>query len=264
MKHDFNFHSHTYLCGHAGGNPIEYVKEAIKHNFSKLGISEHAPMPNLPNNNSRLKDSDYKTYLDLLNTAKIYANNNNLIFYKGLEIEYFKDINLYTKYLDDLDYLILGQHYILKNNKLKSTYALDSLEDIIIYRDTIMEAIKTGYFNLICHPDLCFYNILEPTSEMFESLRPLVKLAKELDIPLEVNANGFRRNKYENHPIIKYPRLEFFKIVKEENAKVIISSDAHSVSDLNDWAITKAYEFANELNLNIVTSLKFNYYENDR
>ena len=31
-----------------------------------------------------------------------------------------------------------------------------------------------------------------PTDEMYEALRPVVKLAKELDIPLEVNANGFK------------------------------------------------------------------------
>ena len=42
FKHDFNFHSHTYLCGHAGGIPSDYVNEAIKNNFSVLGISEHA------------------------------------------------------------------------------------------------------------------------------------------------------------------------------------------------------------------------------
>lgn len=262
-KHNFNYHSHTYLCGHATGTPTDYVLEAIKHNFRALGISEHAPMANLPNNNSRLKQEDYQIYLELLNDAKKTANINNIKFYKGLEIEYFNDHSIYENFLNDLDYLILGQHYIMKNNKLKSTFTLNSLEDIIIYRNTVMEGLKTGYFNMLCHPDLCFYNIEQPTKEMYEALRPLVVLAKELNIPLELNANGFRRKLEHNHKVLRYPREEFFKIVKQENANVIVSSDAHEVKTLNDWAITSAYEFANNLNLNIVTSLTMNYYNNE-
>ena len=57
-----NFHSHTFLCGHAGGAPIDYVIEAIKHNYTHLGISEHAPMPNLRSTNSRLELKNYDLY----------------------------------------------------------------------------------------------------------------------------------------------------------------------------------------------------------
>ncbi len=262
-KHDFNYHSHTYLCGHADGVPVDYVKEAIKHNYNVLGISEHAPMPMLVNNNSRLKEEDYEVYIKYLDEAKDLAIKNNITFYKGLEIEYFKGLYLYDKYLKDMDYLILGQHYIVKDNKYRSTYHLDSLEDVIIYRDTLMEALKTRYFNLLCHPDLCFFNIKNPTDEMYEALRPVVKLAKELDIPLEVNANGFRRAKHEQGSldlnIIRYPRYKFFKIVKEENAKVIVSSDAHSKDALDDWAIEMSYQFIKDLGLDFVTRLKMNY-----
>lgn len=264
FKHDFNYHSHTYLCGHAGGTPVEYVLEAIKHNYKRIGISEHAPMSNLPNNNSRLYLEDYPKYIELLNEGKALANKNNIDFYKGLEIEYFNDVNVYETYLGDMDYLILGQHYINVESGLQSTFGLSTLDEIIIYRDTIMEAIKTGYFNLVAHPDLCFFNIEDPTKEMYEALRPLVKLAKELDIPLELNANGIRRAKTEGNGELKYPRSEFFKIVSEENAKVIISSDAHSTDALHDWAIDETYAFAKDLNLNLINELKMNYFKGNK
>ena len=122
-----------------------------------------------------------------------------------------------------MDYLILGQHYIiLEDGSYLSTYKLETLEHILIYRDTLLEGLKSGYFNLLCHPDLCFYNIKNPTKEMLEALRPVIKLAKKLDIPLEVNANGLRKAlkygpfKLENAP---YPRSVFFKMVKEEDAE---------------------------------------------
>src|SRR5690554_7066699 len=79
-------------------------------------------------------------------------------------------------------------------------------------RDTVMKALKSGYFNMLCHPDLCYFNIDNPTDEMYEALRPVIKLAKELDIPLELNANGIRRavleGKVTEFSNIKYPRSE--------------------------------------------------------
>lgn len=258
-NHKSNYHSHTFLCGHAGGSPIDYVKVAIEKNYLELGISEHAVMPMLPNNNSRLKEEDYLKYFELLNEAKELADKHNLKFYKGFEIEYFDNVDLYDKYLKDLDYLILGQHYIIKNNELKSTFALDSFEDVIIYRDTLLKAIKTDYFKMLCHIDLCFFNIKNPTNEMYEALRPVIKLAKEKDLVLELNANGIRRSKYEDdntdYANFKYPKVEVFKIISEEGAKVLVSSDAHSIDALDDWAIEEAYRFAEKLNLNLVYKL---------
>lgn len=260
FRHDFDFHSHTYLCGHAGGIPTDYIKEAIKHNFTVLGISEHAPMPMLPNNNSRLKAEDYPKYLKLMHEGDLFAKQHQIKLYKGLEIEYVGTSDVYSTYLNDLDYLILGQHYIYLEGQLKSTFGLSTLEDIIIYKDTLIEAMKTGYFNLVAHPDLCFFNIENPTNQMYEVLRPVIKLAKQLDIPLELNANGFRRQFYENTSYIKYPRTQFFQMVAEENAKVIISSDAHSPELLNDRFIKVAYEFANNLKLNLISTLDMSYY----
>lgn len=256
-----NYHSHIYLCGHAGGTPIEYLEEAIKKGYRAYGISDHAPMPNL-DKSSRMAMSDYTLYLKLMDEAREFANKNNIIFYQGLEIEYFNNMDyIYKKYLKDLNYLILGQHYIeLKDGSLKSTYALSSIDDLLIYRDTLIKALKTGYFNLLCHPDLCFYNIKNPTKEIYETLRPVVKLAKDLDIPIELNANGIRRSKYEENNLdynnFRYPRIDFFKIVQEEGAKVIITSDCHSVKDMDDWATDEAIVYAKKLNLNLINDLK--------
>lgn len=258
-KQNFNYHGHTYLCGHAVGTSIDLVKEGIKHNFVELGITEHAPMPNLKNKKSRLEFDDYPVYLKDLEEAKKLAESHNIKFYKGFEIEYFKELDLYTKYLNDVDYLILGQHFIVRDNKNKSTFKLDSIEDIKIYSETVIEALETGYFSMLCHLDLCFFNIKEPTKEMYELLRPVVKKAVELDIPIEFNANGIRRAFLEDNVTdykgFKYPRYELFKIVKEENGKVIISSDCHNPKYLNDFAVEKANELAIEWGLNLINKL---------
>ena len=84
-----NYHSHTYLCRHAGGKAIDYIKEALKLGFKKYGISEHAPMPNLEALGSvRLLDSEYNKYLHDLEEAINYGKDKIKI-YKELEVEYF-------------------------------------------------------------------------------------------------------------------------------------------------------------------------------
>lgn len=265
IKHKKSFHSHTYLCRHAEGIPLDYLKEAFKQGYQALGISEHAPMPYLKSANSvRMDMSEFPLYLSLLEEGESFAKKHNIAFYKGLEIEYFPEVDIYESYLRDLDYLILGQHYIIENNKFKSTFRLERYEQVELYRNLVMDALKTGYFNMLCHPEICFNNILNPSKEMYELLRPVIKLAKELNIPIELNANGIRKAFTEYNSLderyYRYPRIEFLKMVKEEGAPVIIGSDTHKVNYLHDWAVEKAYQIAHHLELNIVYDLKMNYY----
>lgn len=268
IKHDYNYHGHTYLCGHAGGTPMEYVKEAIKLKYNILGISEHAPMPFLGGTTSRLNEYDYDLYFELMKEAKEYGLKHNLKVITGFETEYFEKEDLagrYKRYLNDVEYLILGQHYIYRDNELKSTYGLEDLTDVQIYAQTVITALETGYYSVLAHPELCFFNIENPTKEMYETLRPVIQTAKRLNIPLELNANGIRRSIWEdkNHDPLKfkYPRIPFLKMVKEENAKVLIGSDCHSVDALYDYAIEDSYKLINEIGLEYVTEIKTNYYK---
>ncbi len=41
----FNYHTHTYLCGHAYGEIEEYIKNAIEGGITELGFSDHMPNP---------------------------------------------------------------------------------------------------------------------------------------------------------------------------------------------------------------------------
>ena len=43
MKMKYNYHTHTWRCGHAMGTEREYVETAIREGFQELGFSDHAP-----------------------------------------------------------------------------------------------------------------------------------------------------------------------------------------------------------------------------
>ncbi|HQL41609.1 MAG TPA: PHP domain-containing protein, partial [Candidatus Omnitrophota bacterium] len=44
MEPIVDYHMHTFLCGHAIGEPQEYVEQALALGLQEIGFSDHAPL----------------------------------------------------------------------------------------------------------------------------------------------------------------------------------------------------------------------------
>jgi histidinol-phosphatase (PHP family) len=248
-----------YLCRHAVGTIEDYVVQAIKYGFDEIGMSDHAPWEELALRSERMYLEEYPIYMKGLKEV-IEKYSSQIKIYKGLEIEYLngKDA-FYEKYLNELDYLTLGQHYIEMNGKLRSIYKIKTVEELTVYKDTLVKAINTGYFKFISHPDIFLFNQGELSEPILKLCEEIIIAAKEKNIPLEINANGIRKGRINvnGKTLYRYPREEFFKIVQKHNAKCIISSDAHKPELLYDEAIENAIKFSKRLRLRVVEELSF-------
>ncbi|MBU1144709.1 MAG: PHP domain-containing protein [Firmicutes bacterium] len=257
-----NYHTHMYLCRHAVGDVEDYVVEAIKLKFTSLGMSDHGPFEELKDRSVRMKPADFELYLKKCDTA-IEKYKSKIKIYKGLEIEYFENYQeMYQNHLSKLDYLALGQHYIKDEkalNGLRSCYTLSTTSHLETYANTLIEGMKTGYFKFVCHPDLMLYNINHFDETVKAISRKIIEEAVRLKIPLEINSNGIKKGlrTFEDGKRYLYPRLEFWELVKEMKALVIISSDAHDPKHLYDEDVLKAYDFASSLELVVEEALKF-------
>lgn len=253
-----NYHTHMYLCRHAKGTIDDYIKKAIELNFTEIGISDHAPWEELINRSERMYPNDYKTYkLQLEEAVKNYSNQIKVK--KGLEIEYFKNKDsFYKKYLNEMDYLILGQHYVEVDGELISTYRISSDKELTAYKDQVVEGMKTGYFKILAHPDLFLFSQRELRPSILKICEEIVLAAKENNVLLEINANGIRKGRINvnDEVVYRYPRKEFFEFAKKHGAKCIISSDAHKPELLLDEAIENALVFSNTLSLKVEEVLK--------
>ncbi|MDD4355163.1 MAG: histidinol-phosphatase [Candidatus Izemoplasmatales bacterium] len=256
-----NYHTHMYLCRHAIGDVEDYVLEAIRLGFDSLGMSDHAPFFELQDRSIRMYPEDLSLYLEKCD-ACIKKYKNQIIVYKALEIEYFPDHKQkYVDLLKELDYLALGQHYIIEAdspNGLRSSYKLFTKQQITTYVDMVIEAMHSGYFKFVCHPDLFLYNVTRMDSIIMEESRRLIRNARETNTPLEINVNGIRKGSRVTDDGLRflYPRLEFWQIVKTEKARVIISSDAHQPNYLYDEAVQSAYKFAREIGIEVEEALQ--------
>jgi len=255
-----NYHTHTLYCGHATGQVIDYVKEAYEKGLEEIGISDHAPNPLLRDYHVRMKPGQFDEYLSEINEAScIYKDKIKVL--KGLEVEYFYNMDHYYKELiKKTDYLVHGQHYISKTKELhnlKSGFALGTKEELLVYLDYMKAAMDSEYFDIFAHPDLfmCGYRDFDETAEYIT--HEICKKAKEKDVILEFNINGYRRGR-NNTPqgmLQPYPRLEFWKIVKTYNIKTIMGSDSHTPKDIYDDTAKEAEVVYHNLGLNEVTYL---------
>ena len=115
---DYNYHTHTYRCGHASGEDEEYVLRAIADGYKVLGFSDHVMLPGLTQKGIRGDYSELEGYLESIRHLQ-EKYKDQITIYCGLECEYFEEfISYYKELLDShkVDYLLLGQHFYFTKN----------------------------------------------------------------------------------------------------------------------------------------------------
>ena len=190
-----NFHTHTKRCLHAYGTEEDYIKAALSEGLSVLGFSDHAPFPDY-DFGMRMPYSELDEYISELDRLKEEYKDKIKIF-KGVEIEYHaKYLDYYHSLLDErgLDYLVLGQHiYTTPSGGTDNIFCADSTEDYLIYAETTCEAIETGLFKFVAHPDIMFINNNEWDENCEKACDMITECAAKNSAILEYNANGIRR-----------------------------------------------------------------------
>lgn len=252
----FNYHTHTYRCGHAIGDDEQYVKAAIAAGYTTLGFSDHAPYPGVHHPSERMDMDEYPIYLKSIRALK--EKYKSLIEIRiGVEIEYFEELN---DYYDELrkttDYLLLGQH-----NKIPDAYGYDVYcddEDVMEYAHAIEKALDGKFADLLAHPDYFMLGRRTWNTACSRASHIICEAANRNDIAIEMNLNGIRYGKidYDGEKRYPYPYREFWKIASEHGCKVVYGVDAHQPLTLLDKGrIAVVGEVLEDIPLNFVEKL---------
>ena len=281
-----NFHTHTYRCGHANGSEEEMVCSAIKMGIEELGISEHVPLPHYRQhllkslvairgprsflslvhafiqNGPRMPYPDMENYLDKIKECQD-KYQDQIRIYKGFEAEGLEEYFDYYQsllYEHKVDYLILGHHFH-KHCVHSDYYGKENMKkkDIYQYCNDVEKALETGLFSYLAHPDLFLIGYKEFDLDARTVSQRICEKAKELNIPLEVNAGGIRRGlrNVNGEMIYAYPNTHFWKIAGEVGNDVILGFDAHDPSDFNEAMYKQMLDFCKEHNLNVIDHFDF-------
>ena len=233
MKQLFNYHTHTSRCGHAFGSDEEYVLAAIKAGYKILGFSDHCPYRDFPNKRSHMDWEEFPEYVESINHLK--EKYKDVIEIKlGIESEYYPEyVKEKEELRKDLDYFILGQHFLNPNGTGSFFKNIDD-QTIMIYAKSVCEAMDTGMFEYVCHPDVFMCRQEEFTKACEEAAHMIAKKAVETNTPLEINVHGIRKGlrDFQNSKRYNYPFIEFWQIAAQYPVKVLIGIDAHAPEQL--------------------------------
>ncbi|MGB9622986.1 MAG: histidinol-phosphatase HisJ family protein, partial [Candidatus Bathyarchaeia archaeon] len=220
---------------------IDYCRVAEEKGFDEICFTTHLIIAGKDSNNG-LHPSRIPEYIEEIESAQASTSVKLRI---GLEVDYFpKEETYLASILDDypLDFVLGSLHYIRgfdigdKAGSIAFFGGRKIQKSLEVYYDGWREAIESGLFDVMAHPDYFrkYLNLsrLEPLSfsdygsKVYEAIDAL----KAYDVGFEVNSSGYR------HGIGDcYPMLGFMKALKDEGADIItIGSDCHSPTNLGE------------------------------
>lgn len=250
----YNYHTHTFRCHHASGTEEEYVQYAIRHGVTHMGFSDHFPFrfPNGLESSYRVATEEVPLYFRAVNRLR-EKYKDQIEIRCGFEMEY------YPEFFEEMrrnaveygaEYLILGQHFLKPecyNDALHSTWEDKPDESLSEYTTLVVDAIKTGVFSYVAHPDICTFNGDPALYE--KEARRLCLAAKEYNVPLEINFLGIRTHRF-------YPNEAFWRVAGEVGAPVVFGFDAHEVVHAcDDASREEAMRLVNTYHLNLLEKL---------
>lgn len=255
-----NLHTHTSRCGHAYGTDEEYVISAIQNGFKQLGFSDHVMIPNC-DSYIRGDYSCLEGYLKSIDFLKEKYKDKIQIL-KGFECEYVEALEPYLRSLKErkeVDYLILGQHFLRYKNRDFQYYAGDrttpfSPDLLEEYKNLAIKALKSGLFCYYAHPDLFLSSVTHFTKEIDQMIEELCQTAKDCNIPMEINLGPIRfpdRRIRDGQMEYRYPSRHFFEIAKNVGVTIVIGVDAHHPNDFDMAQYNDFFEELNEWSLEI-------------
>lgn len=247
-----NYHTHTWRCNHASGTEVDYIEHALRNGLKILGFSDHSPyiFPEGYYSHFRMGPQQLPGYVRTLTQLREQYQDQLKIFI-GLETEYypkyFPDLMAYLREYP-LEYMILGQHYL--GNEIHDFYSGEKTDDeslLTRYCYQCMEAMNTGVFTYLAHPDL--FHFVGNKKFYQDAMRSLCREANSCQMPLELNLLGMAEKRH-------YPNPKFWEIAAEENCHVILGRDAHDPRAFdNEKAEKKALKMVKKLGLELLDAI---------
>lgn len=234
-----NYHTHTARCRHASGTVDDYCRAARAAGVAVLGMSDHCPLPDNRWDHVRMAMCELPCYCDELNRARdAYPD---LTILRAMECDYARE---YLGFFENellgargMDYLVGAVHWFPKDGDWSSSHAGGLTRDpafIAAYAAQYVEAITSGRFAFMAHPDLfgMFHDCWDAAAE--QAARDILAAAAETRTPLEINGLGFRKRTVASSEGLRhvYPWRPFWELAADYDVLVVANSDAHKPDDV--------------------------------
>jgi len=232
----YDSHMHTPLCKHAWGEPEEYAQQAVKAGLKGIIFTCHCPMPNGFWPTVRMSESEFDTYLAIVQRAAD-AFKGKLDIRLGIESEYFPGCEEYITSLHqraDFHYVLGAVHWQAKEylNKFE-TGTIENFRRT--YFDHLAKSAESGLYDCLAHPDLV--KNYHPDSWCFAIVKNTVSTALDriaaTGVAMELNTSGLNKSYSEMNP-----GLEMLRMMADRKIPVVLGSDSHKPVRVGEHFVT--------------------------
>ncbi len=230
-----DYHTHTPLCRHAEGEPVDYARHAVKIGLGEIGFSDHCPAREEEFDDWRMLLREFPDYVSRVEAARLAVPE--IAVRLGLEIDYLENGEPWIEQLSSMapyDYLIGSVHYIapgwdIDNPKWIGRWTgIAEIEDIwSAYWRLYAQCARSGYFDFIAHPDLPKKFGHKPDGDLRRFYEPAIEAALVSGTAIEINTSGWHNDCAE-----QYPARQFLEMMNDAGIPLVISSDAHAPGDV--------------------------------
>lgn len=227
-----DYHTHTHRCGHATGDPADYVAAARRLGLAGIGIADHIPL--LPEADPEISMAlcDLPSYVEEVEEIKTRFPGYVLL---GIEADYRPHtISEVGSLLREhpFDYAIGSVHHLgdwgLDDERQIAGYDDRDIDDIWIqYFELVGEAAESGLFTILGHLDLVKKFGYRPTRGLDLELDRLVQRIARSGVLVEINTAGLRKPVNE-----AYPTVQILCRLNSAGVAVTFGSDAHRPDDV--------------------------------
>jgi len=200
IKGDFHIHTKTT----DGRSTLEEMARAAKdRGYEYIAITEHSKHVSVAKGLDRKRLAEQIDTIDHLNEKL-----DGITVLKGIELDILEDgsLDLPDDILRKLDLVVCAVHYKFNLSAEKQT-------------ERILRGIDNPYFTILAHPTGRMIGEREPYPLKMEKI---MKAARDTGTVLELNAQPARLDLTDVHA----------KMAKENGVMVAISTDAHSVNEM--------------------------------
>ena len=227
-----DYHTHTYLCRHASGTPLEYAQAAAARGIVEIACTDHIPFPNDPTPSIRMPDEDFTTYLAMVREAQTAAPCRVLL---GIEADYQRDLVLghIQAVLDRADFdIVLGSLHtgpfwnLTPGDPTATPEFIEQMNRTYYLR--VAELARTGLYDVCAHFDIvkrC--GIHAPESLLKEIVPPALDAVAAANMAIEINTSGFDHGAAE-----AYPSLLILGMMQERGIAITFGSDSHDPTQI--------------------------------
>lgn len=225
-------HSHTPLCQHASGLPVEMAAAAQAAGLEGILITCHGPLPRGISSGVRMRDDQFSEYVRLVAEAReFWAGRVDVRL--GLESDFLPGLEEWVRALHERAefHYILGSVHPQLSEYQEAYWRGDWRSFAVGYFRHLAEAAETGFYDCLAHPDLVKNLVTEqwePEVIWPDILEALDRIA-ESGTAMELNTSGLNKRLPEMNP-----SLPILQAMKERDIAVVIGADAHAPNRVGD------------------------------